>query len=103
MDKIVSFSMSGMCHSQNCLFHHVWNMVFSKLFVSACLECVSISMSRRLEYAIVKIVAPVKNVHMKIKDFLLLDQQVSDSTSNRYTKRSETKSVSNGNLLQVTR
>jgi hypothetical protein len=38
MVKIVSFSMANMCHGQNRQFQHVWNMSWSKLSVSACLE-----------------------------------------------------------------
>jgi hypothetical protein len=42
MVKIVRFSMSGMCHGQNCLFQHAWNMLWSQWSVSACLECIMV-------------------------------------------------------------
>jgi hypothetical protein len=38
--KIVSFNMYGMRSGQNCKFQHGWNVSWSKLSISACLECV---------------------------------------------------------------
>jgi hypothetical protein len=38
MFKIVSFSMSGLCHGQNCPFQHCWNVSWSKPLVSAWLD-----------------------------------------------------------------
>jgi hypothetical protein len=42
MVKIISFSMARMCHGQNLLFKHVWNVSWSKSSVSAWLECVMV-------------------------------------------------------------
>jgi hypothetical protein len=43
MIKIVSFSMAGICNGQNCPFQHAWNVSWSKLSVSACLEYVMVT------------------------------------------------------------
>jgi hypothetical protein len=58
-DPIVSFSMSEMCHGQNRLFQHVWNVSWSKSSVLAYLEdvMVKMSVSAWLECAIVQIVS----------------------------------------------
>jgi hypothetical protein len=46
MVKIVSFSMAGIIYDQNRYFQHGWNMLWSKLSFSACLEYVIVSLER---------------------------------------------------------
>jgi hypothetical protein len=41
--QIARFSMSKMCHSQNDLFQHGWNGLWSNSSVSACLEYVIVN------------------------------------------------------------
>jgi hypothetical protein len=42
MVKIVSFSMFIICHGQNCQLQHSWNVSWSKLSVTACLQYIMV-------------------------------------------------------------